>query len=135
MSVCWHPGHPHRNPGDRVYDVSCNVCPRGIDASIYTEVGTERSSGRRRSAITLAEVEPHRSRSRGSETQTAVRAGKRRFTQIGSTAATATLRRDRCLVNKRVAAALGTTARLRTLGRIWGVLEKRRGGRSRNRTR
>jgi hypothetical protein len=121
-------------PRDRIYDVSCNVCPRGIDASIRCEVGAERSCGRRRTTITLAEVEPHRTRSRGSETQTAVRTGERRFTKLGSTTATATLRRDGCLVNEGVSAALRTTVRPRTLGRIGGVLEKRRGGRSRNGT-
>lgn len=134
MSVCWHPGHPHCDSGNGVYNVGCNICPCGIDASVHCEVGAERSSGRRRTAITLAKVESHRTCSRGSETQTPVRAGERRFTNLRSTAAATTLRRNRCLVNEGVAAALRTTVRPRTLGGIWGVLEKRPRGRSRNRT-
>jgi len=133
MSVRWHPGHPHRNPSDRIYDVSCNIRPSRINASIRCEVGDEWRCRRRRTAVTLAEVEPHRSRSRGAETQTAVRTGERRFTNLQSTATT-TLRRDRGLVNERVSTAERTTVGPRTLGRIGGVLEQGRGGRSRNGT-
>jgi hypothetical protein len=128
MRVRWHPGHPDRNSSDRIYDVSRNVCPSGIDASIRCEVGAERSCRQRRINITLAELEPHRSCSGGTKTQTTERAGERRFADLRPTTATAALRRNRGLMNERVSTALGTTVGSRTLGRIGGVLERRRGG-------
>jgi hypothetical protein len=99
VGVRWHPGHPDRNSSNRVHDVSRNVCSSGIDTSTCCEVGTEWGRRQGRGSIMLPKVKPHRARSDGTETQTAIRTWERRFTGIGSMPTT-TLRRDRRLVNE-----------------------------------
>ena len=133
MGVCRHPGHPDRNSNYRVHDVSRNVCPSGINTSTTCEVGTKRGCRHGRTWDALPEVEPHRARSDGTETQAAVRTWERRFT--GRSAAATALRRDRCLVNERVPTSLRTTVGLGTLRRIGSILEEGSRGRSRNGTR
>jgi hypothetical protein len=99
VGVCWHPRHPDRNSRNRVHDVSRDVCPSGIDTSTRCEVGTEWGRRQGRGSIMLPKVKPHRARSDGTETQTAIRTWERRFTGIGSMTTTA-LRRDGRLVNE-----------------------------------
>jgi hypothetical protein len=115
MSVRWHSGHPYRNSGDRINDVSRNVCPSGIDTPARCEVGTEWGCRHGRTSITLPEVEPHRGRSDGTKAKAAVRTWEGSSTDLGSTTA-APLRGDRSLVNERASASLRTIVGLRTLG-------------------
>lgn len=133
VSVGWHSGHPDCDTGDRIHDVSCDICPRGINTS-GREVSAEWGRRDRRSSIMLSEVKPHRARPDGTETQTAVRAWEGSFTGIGSSTTTA-LRRDGRLVNERGPASLAMTVGFGTLRRIGGILEQRARGRSRNGTR